>query len=56
MQVIEGAEDGAAVYRVVVGSFGSRRKASAALNELVGRGLVEQAKIISLPAPDPATP
>jgi len=56
VQVIEGAEDGAAVYRVVVGSFGSRRKASAALNELVGRGLVEQAKIISLPAPDPATP
>ena len=56
VQVIEAAEDGAAVYRVVVGSVGSRRKAAATLNELVGRGLVEQAKIISLPAPDPATP
>lgn len=55
VRVIEGVEDGAPAYRVVVGSFGSRRKATAALNDLVGRGLVEQAKVVVLPTESDTT-
>ena len=55
VRVIEGTEDGAAVYRVVVGSFGSRRKATAALDDLVARGLVGQARVVALPTETDST-
>jgi cell division protein FtsN len=56
VRVIEGTDGGAPIYRVVVGSFGSRKKAQAAMNDLVDRGLVEEARLITLPEPDSSHP
>ena len=49
VRVIEGTDGGALVYRVVVGSFGSRKKAQAAMNDLVDRGLIDEARVVALP-------
>jgi cell division protein FtsN len=40
-------EDGSEVYRVVVGSFGDRRRAEQAASDLVARGLINEARITS---------
>jgi type II secretory pathway predicted ATPase ExeA len=52
VQVMEITEDGVVLYRVVVGSFGGRRKAQRAANDLVSRGLLEQVRIIVLAESD----
>jgi type II secretory pathway predicted ATPase ExeA len=52
VRVVENHEDGIAIYRVVLGSFGSRRRAARAADDLLGRGMLEQARVIVLPAPD----
>jgi type II secretory pathway predicted ATPase ExeA len=40
-------EDGASVYRVVVGSFPDRRRAEQSASDLVGKGLINEARITS---------
>jgi type II secretory pathway predicted ATPase ExeA len=56
VRVIQGTDGGAPVYRVVVGSFGSRKRAQAAMNDLVDRGLVDEARLVTLPESGSATP
>ena len=56
VRVIEATDGGALVYRVVVGSFGSRRKAQAAMNDLVDRGLIDEARVVALPESDSSNP
>ena len=46
-RVMESPE-GVEVYRVVLGSFGSRRRAERAADDLIARGLVEQATVVTL--------
>ena len=56
VRVIEGTDGGAPIYRVVVGSFGSRKKAQAAMSDLVDRGLVEEARLVTLPESESTHP
>ena len=41
-------------YRVVLGSFGSRRKADRAAEDLLSRGLIQEAHVVTLAPSAPA--
>ena len=47
-RVTEADDRSGEAYRVVLGSFGSRRKAERVADDLIGRGLIQQARIVQL--------
>lgn len=51
-QVIRGEEDGAEVYRVVLGCYRSRSRAEKAANWLLNEGYVTQARTMRIEAPE----
>jgi len=55
-RVITVAEDTVSMYRVVVGSFGDRSSAERAASDMVQRGLVTEARVITLAQAAPARP
>ena len=55
-RVITVAEDTVSMYRVVVGSFGDRSSAERAASDLVQRGLVTEARVVSVAQAVPARP
>lgn len=46
-KVVTAQEDGASVYRVVVGAYPDRRRAEQSASDLVSRGLINEARITS---------
>ena len=55
-RVVVVAEDTVNMYRVVIGSFGDRASAERAASDLVQRGLVTEARVVSVAQPVSARP
>jgi len=55
-RVVNAWEDGTAVYRIVLGPFRDRRSAERAADDLLGRGVVGQARVIPLAGRDVPLP
>ena len=55
-RIVTAREDGTDVYRLVLGSYPDRATAERGASDLVRRGLVDEARVVSLPKAAPAKP